>query len=155
MNNVAIALGSNVGDRESHLAYGVERLRNILTNVRVSSWHDTAPVGVVPQPNFLNGAIVGETMLTPREVLDTLLAIERERGRGRPYEGAPRTLDLDLILYGEEVIDEPGLRVPHPRFRERLFVLEPLAEIASEWVDPVTATKVGDLRGRLKSRPPM
>lgn len=145
MNNVAIALGSNVGDRESHLAFAVQRLRTILRHIHVSSWHETAPVGVVPQPDFLNGAVVGETWLTPREVLDTLLAIERERGRTRPFEGAPRTLDLDLILYDGEVIDEPGLRVPHPGFRDRLFVLEPLAEIAGDWVDPETGESVRDL----------
>lgn len=150
MNSVAIALGSNVGDRASHLAFAVHRLRSILRRVHVSSWHETAPVGVDPQPDFLNGAVVGETWLTPREVLDTLLAIERERGRTRPFEGAPRTLDLDLILYDKEVIDEPGLRVPHPRFRDRLFVLEPLAEIAGDWVDPETGESIRELLARAR-----
>ena len=78
-------------------------------------------------------------------MLGRLLDIERERGRERPFPGAPRTLDLDLILYGAEVIDEPALRVPHPRFRERRFVLEPLAEIAAEWVDPETGSSVAEL----------
>jgi 2-amino-4-hydroxy-6-hydroxymethyldihydropteridine diphosphokinase len=146
LNSVAIALGSNLGDRESHLTYAVRRLREVFTDIKVSRWRETAPVGVAPQPQFLNGAVVGRTTLTPREVLDLLLAIERERGRTRPFEGAPRTLDLDLILYGQEVIDDPGLRVPHPRFRERLFVLEPLAEIAADWVDPETQKTVGELR---------
>jgi 2-amino-4-hydroxy-6-hydroxymethyldihydropteridine diphosphokinase len=146
LNSVAIALGSNLGDRESHLTYAVRRLREVFTDIKVSRWRETAPVGVAPQPQFLNGAVVGRTTLTPREVLDLLLAIERERGRTRPFEGAPRTLDLDLILYGQEVIDDPGLRVPHPRFRERLFVLEPLAEIAADWVDPETRKTVGELR---------
>jgi 2-amino-4-hydroxy-6-hydroxymethyldihydropteridine diphosphokinase len=146
LNSVAIALGSNVGDREAHMAYAVERLHTILERVRLSTWHDTAPVGVGPQPNFLNGAVVGLTLLTPREVLDALLAIERDRGRARPFEGAPRTLDLDLVLYDREVIDEPGLRVPHPRFRDRLFVLEPLAEIAGDWIDPETQLTVEQLR---------
>lgn len=150
MNKVAIALGSNLGDRESHLAFAVERLGRILTNARASSWMATVPVDVEPQPDFLNGAIVGETSLTPREVLDELLGIERERGRTRPFGGAPRTLDLDLILYGREVIDEPGLRVPHPRFRERLFVLEPLAAIAADWVDPETGLTMRELEARLK-----
>lgn len=145
MSKVAIALGSNVGDRESHLAYAVARLRALLTDVRVSTWRDTAPVGVRPQPHFLNGAAVAETTLTPREVLDVLLAIERERGRVRPFEGAPRTLDLDLILYDGRVVEESGLAVPHPRFRERRFVLEPLSEIASDWVDPVTGKTIGEL----------
>lgn len=145
MNNAAIALGSNLGDRASHLAFAVQRLRHYLSDVQVSSWHDTAPVGVAPQPNFLNGAVVGRTALTPRALLLTLLAIEWERGRERPHAGAPRTLDLDLILYGERVVDEPGVRVPHPRFRERLFVLEPLAEIAGQWIDPETGRTIQEL----------
>ena len=85
---------------------------------------------------------MGETALSPRALLDALLAIERERGRERPYPNAPRTLDLDLILFGDAVIDEPGLVVPHPRFRERRFVLEPLAEIAPDLVDPVSGLTV-------------
>ena len=149
MNKVAIALGSNVGDRESHLAFAVRRLTETFTNLRISRWYDTVPVGVEPQGNFLNGALAAETDLTPREVLDLLLAIERERGRLRPFEGAPRTLDLDLVLYDEEVIDEPGLRVPHPRFRERAFVLEPLCEVASGWIDPESGMTIGELRRRL------
>jgi 2-amino-4-hydroxy-6-hydroxymethyldihydropteridine diphosphokinase len=148
LNRVAIALGSNMGDREGHLAFAVERLHQLLSTLRVSTWHETAPVGVSPQPDFLNGAAVGETLLTPRELLDALLAIERERGRVRPYEGAPRTLDLDLVLYDREVIDEPGLRIPHPGFRQRLFVLEPLAEIAGDWVDPETGATISELRAR-------
>jgi 2-amino-4-hydroxy-6-hydroxymethyldihydropteridine diphosphokinase len=145
LNNVAIALGSNVGDRESHLEFAVARLRGILSNIRTSRWHDTRPVGVHPQPNFLNGALTGRTSLPPRLLVDELQAIERERGRERPYPGAPRTLDLDLILFGGEVIDEPGLQVPHPRFRERRFVLEPLAEIAGDWIDPVTGRSIEEL----------
>jgi 2-amino-4-hydroxy-6-hydroxymethyldihydropteridine diphosphokinase len=92
---------------------------------------------------------VGDTDLTPRTLLETLLAIERERGRERPHLNAPRTLDLDLILYGDRQVDEEGLRVPHPRFRERRFVLAPLAEIAPELRDPVTGATVADLLSRL------
>ena len=153
MSRVAIALGSNVGDRAQHLAFAVTRLEQLLTDVRVSSWYDTVPIGVGPQRNFLNGAITGNTALLPRELLDETLAIERQRGRVRPFEGAPRTLDLDLILFDGEVIDEPGLRVPHPRFRERLFVLEPLSEIAGDWVDPETGSTISELLARLKSSP--
>jgi 2-amino-4-hydroxy-6-hydroxymethyldihydropteridine diphosphokinase len=90
--------------------------------------------------------VVGETSLSPRELLDRLLRIEQEGGRARPFEGAPRTLDLDLILFGNDVIDEPGLEVPHPRFRERRFVLDPLAEIAPDWIDPVTGRTIAELR---------
>lgn len=153
LNNVAIALGSNLGDRESHLAFAVGQLRQVLINIRISAWLETSPVGVAPQPHFLNGALAGATTLAPRELLDVLLATERARGRVRPFAGAPRTLDLDLILYGGEVVDEPGLRVPHPKFRERLFVLEPLAEIAGEWVDPVTGKTVSDLLALARQTP--
>jgi 2-amino-4-hydroxy-6-hydroxymethyldihydropteridine diphosphokinase len=153
LSNIAIALGSNLGDREAHLASAVRHLRNILSDVRVSSWHETAPVGVAPQPDFLNGAVIGQTTLPPRVLLARLLDIERAHGRQRSHEGAARTLDLDLVLYGGEVIDEPNLRVPHLRFRERLFVLEPLSEIASDWVDPVTGLTIAELLAGLQSRP--
>jgi 2-amino-4-hydroxy-6-hydroxymethyldihydropteridine diphosphokinase len=150
---VAIALGSNLGDRQSHLEYAVARLRRLLTDVSVSSWYDTAPVGVMPQPRFLNGALTGVTAASAADLLTALLAIERERGRDRPHSGAPRTLDLDLIFYDNQVIDTPGLRVPHPRYRERLFVLQPLAEIAPDWRDPETGETVGDLKRRLDAPP--
>ena len=91
---------------------------------------------------------MGETTLTAHELLSLLLELEQQLGRERPYPGAPRTIDLDLILYGDAVIGEPGLIVPHPRFRERRFVLEPLAEIAADWVDPVTGLTVQALRDR-------
>lgn len=152
MNSVAIALGSNLGDRAAHLAFAVDHLQSLLTAVRVSSWHETAPVGVSPQPDFLNGAIIGQSALSARDLLTRLLAIEDACGRRRPREGAPRTLDLDLIFFGGAVLDEPGLRVPHPRFRERPFVLEPLSEIAGDWVDPVTGLAVNDLLAELRSR---
>lgn len=97
--------------------------------------------------------VVGETTLTARALLDLLLAIEREDGRQRPAPGAARTLDLDLILYGGERLDEPGLTVPHPRFRERLFVLEPLAELEPDWIDPVSGEAVSVLLRRARSRP--
>jgi 2-amino-4-hydroxy-6-hydroxymethyldihydropteridine diphosphokinase len=143
--SVAIALGSNLGDRSAHLDFALERLRELLEELRASSRYETDPVGVAEQPRFLNAAVVGRTTLSAHALLNRLLQIERERGRERPYAGAPRTLDLDLILYGEEVIDEPGLRVPHPRFRERRFVLEPLAEVAGEWVDPETGKSIQEI----------
>jgi 2-amino-4-hydroxy-6-hydroxymethyldihydropteridine diphosphokinase len=124
----------------------VAALAAVVSNLRVSSFYETEPVDTVgPQPMFLNAAATGESLLYAREVLDVLLAVEQGLGRERPYERAPRTIDLDLILYGNEVIDTPGLRVPHPRFRERRFVLEPLAEIAPDWVDPVTGKTIAEL----------
>jgi 2-amino-4-hydroxy-6-hydroxymethyldihydropteridine diphosphokinase len=143
---VAVSLGSNVGDRRAHLDFALSRLADFLDDLAVSSYLDTAPVDVSgQQPDFLNGAAVGITALPPRELLAALLAVEAERGRERPFRHAPRTLDLDLVLFGDRIIDEPGLIVPHPRFRERAFVLQPLAEIAPGLVDPVTGLTVGEL----------
>jgi 2-amino-4-hydroxy-6-hydroxymethyldihydropteridine diphosphokinase len=149
---VAIALGSNLGERQAHLDFAVERLQRLLQPLRLSTFIETDPVDVPDvQAPFLNGVAVGETVLAPGDLLSALLAIERERGRQRPHRHAARTLDLDLILYGDWVVNEPGLAVPHPRFRERRFVLAPLAEVAGEWVDPVTGKTVSAL---LRSLPP-
>ena len=152
MSKVAIAVGSNVGNREAHVDYAAVRLGDFLSNTSISRWYETAPVGVSDQDPFLNGAIVGETALSPRQLLDVLLLIERERGRERPRPGAPRTLDLDLILYNRQVVDEPGLQVPHPRFRDRLFVLDPLADVAPDWIDPISGQSIASLRSRLRSK---
>ena len=129
----------------------LDALRPLIPDLRASTFHDTAPVGVPsPQSRYLNAAAVGTTGLPARALLDALLAIEQRFGRERTGQNAPRTLDLDLILYGREVIDEPGLVVPHPRFRDRRFVLEPLNEIAPEWIDPVTGRTVGQLLAGLR-----
>lgn len=147
---VAIALGANLGDRERRLRDAVTALRALLADLIVSSFHDTAPVGVVfPHPNYLNAAATGLTRLAPRVLLTHLLDIEASLGRVRPHVNAPRTIDLDLILYGDVTLDEPALKIPHPRFRERGFVLTPLAEIAPTMVDPVTGLSVEQLRRRL------
>jgi 2-amino-4-hydroxy-6-hydroxymethyldihydropteridine diphosphokinase len=146
---VAISLGSNLGDRRAHLDYAIDALSLDLTDIKVSSFVQTEPVGVGPEHGlYLNAVVVGCTELSARDLLDRLLEIEEERGRMRPYPMAPRTLDLDLILYGEEIIDESDLRVPHPEFREREFVLRPLAEIAPEMVDPISGRTVRELAGR-------
>jgi 2-amino-4-hydroxy-6-hydroxymethyldihydropteridine diphosphokinase len=152
VTRVAVALGSNLGDREGYLHSAVAALAPSIHHLRVSTFHDTAPVGVGPQPVFLNAVAVGETSLSARALLDTLLGVERDLGRERPFPGAARTLDLDLILYGDAVIDEgPSLIVPHPRFRERRFVLEPLSEIAPDWRDPATGRTVEELLRLLSS----
>ena len=133
MPRAFVGLGSNLGDREGTLRAAIGRLRMLAgTEVRaVSRFRNTEPVGYVDQPRFLNGAVELETDFSPRELLDALLELERAFGRNRsasPPQG-PRTLDLDLLLYGEETIAEPGLEVPHPRLHERAFVLEPLADL--------------------------
>ena len=143
---VAIALGSNLGDRQAHIDFAVGELRRLIQPLRISTFIETDPVDVPDiQSPFLNGVVVGETTLAPGDLLAALLAIERMRGRQRPHRHAARTLDLDLILHGDWVVNEPGLAVPHPRFRERRFVLAPLAEVAGEWVDPVTGQTVSAL----------
>ncbi len=129
-----VALGSNLGDREQTLHDAVAALAAEpgIEVVAVSSLADTEPVGFVDQPRFLNGVAALETELPARALLDLLLDVERSFGRvrdGVPAQG-PRTLDLDLLLYGDAELDEPGLRIPHPRLHERAFVLEPLAELA-------------------------
>ena len=140
-----MALGSNVGDRASHLAYAVDRLRTLLSDVVISAFIETVPEHDPDDPLFLNGALVGTTPDPPERLLATLLAIERERGRERHHPGAPRTLDLDLVLVGALRVESSTLRLPHPRFRSRPFVLGPLAEIAPRLVDPVTGLSVGEL----------
>ncbi len=136
------------------MAFALDRLSRILLNPRLSDIVETDPEGpagevLVGEPLFLNAVVTGTTTLDGRALLDELLAIERDFGRERPYAGAARTLDLDLILLGDEIIDEPGLQVPHPRFRTRFFVLGPLAEIGPDMVDPVTGLTVGELLKRL------
>jgi 2-amino-4-hydroxy-6-hydroxymethyldihydropteridine diphosphokinase len=128
-----VGLGSNLGEREVTLRAAIGRLRGLpdVEVIRVSSFRDTEPVGPVDQPRFLNGAVELETGLTARALLGALLELERAFGRDRSAGAThgPRTLDLDLLLYGAETIDEPLLNVPHPRLHERRFVLEPLAEL--------------------------
>jgi 2-amino-4-hydroxy-6-hydroxymethyldihydropteridine diphosphokinase len=151
---VAIALGSNLGDRDAHLDFATSRLSTVLTGAQFSTRHNTAPVDLIgEQPTFLNAAVVGLTRLPPHDLLRALLDIERERGRERPYANAPRTLDLDLILYGDLVTGDERLVVPHPRFRERAFVLEPLAEVAPDLIDPITGLTIRELLARLATRP--
>jgi 2-amino-4-hydroxy-6-hydroxymethyldihydropteridine diphosphokinase len=134
-----VGLGANLGDRRRALRAAVDALsaEDGVEVVSVSVLRETEPVGVGQQPLYLNGAAELETTLTARELLDRLLAVEQRFGRIRvPGEHGPRTLDLDLLLYGDEVIDEPELHVPHPRLHERRFVLEPLAELAPGLVVP-------------------
>jgi 2-amino-4-hydroxy-6-hydroxymethyldihydropteridine diphosphokinase len=151
---VAVAIGSNLGDRRQAIEFALRRLSAVLTNLTFSDIVETDPEGptgeVLPDdPLFFNAVAVGTSPLDARALLEALLAIEAEFGRERPYPGAPRTLDLDLVLVGDEVIDEPDLQVPHPRFRDRFFVLGPLTEIAPDFRDPVSGMKAGELLVKL------
>lgn len=128
----AIGLGSNLGDRAGNLERAVDRMSDLGTVRRVSTVYQTAPVGGPDQPNYYNAVALVETDLGARSLLDGLLEIEAAQGRVRTERWGPRLIDLDLLLYGEAVVDEPGLTVPHPRLAERRFVLEPLLEV---WPD--------------------
>jgi len=138
MANAFVGIGSNLGDREATLRRAVELLvaEEGIEVVAVSELRETEPVGPVEQGPFLNGAVCVATELPPRELLERLLAIEQRLGRVRKERFGPRTIDLDLLVYGEHVIDEPGLTIPHPRLNERRFALDPLAELAPDLVIP-------------------
>jgi 2-amino-4-hydroxy-6-hydroxymethyldihydropteridine diphosphokinase len=145
-----VGLGANLGDRERALREAVAVLGDEegIEVVAVSTLRETDPVGVGEQPPFLNGAAAIDTALEAGELLDRLRAVEQQFGRIRvPGEHAPRTLDLDLLLYGDERVAEPGLTVPHPRLHERRFVLEPLAELDPGLVIPGRGTVEGLLGG--------
>jgi 2-amino-4-hydroxy-6-hydroxymethyldihydropteridine diphosphokinase len=151
MARAYVGLGANLGEREVTLRRALELLAATpgIEVVAVSSFRETDPVGFLDQPPFLNAAAALETSLPARELLAALLAVER--GLGRTREGprfGPRTVDLDLLLYGDEILDEPGLEVPHPRLHERRFALEPLAELAAELTVPGRG-RVADLLAEL------
>jgi 2-amino-4-hydroxy-6-hydroxymethyldihydropteridine diphosphokinase len=133
-----IGLGANVGPREVTLLRAIDLLAEAddVEVLEVSQLRETDPVGMVDQPSFLNGAARIDTSLSPRALLELLLRIERSLGRVREERWGPRTVDLDLLVYGDLTVDEPGLRVPHPRLHERRFALEPLAELDPELVVP-------------------
>ena len=139
MARAYVGLGANLGDRAATLRRAIDLLaeRPAIDVVGVSSFRETDPVGYLDQPRFLNAAVAVETSLTPSALLATLLEVERELGRVRegPRYG-PRTVDLDLLLMDDVVLDEPGLELPHPRLHERMFALEPLAELDPELVVP-------------------
>jgi 2-amino-4-hydroxy-6-hydroxymethyldihydropteridine diphosphokinase len=162
-SQAAIALGSNLGDCRATLEQALEALDQLdgVRLLRRSSWYRSAPVGPV-QPDYLNGCALLEVTLAAEELLDRLLATEDRFGRVRAERWGPRTLDLDLILYGQQSLDTPRLQLPHPRLRERAFVLLPLEEIAPHWIDPLTGRSVrqlaealGDIEGvvRLEEGP--
>ncbi len=133
-----LSAGSNLGDRAQHLVFGIRALEEAgIRPVRVSSFFETEPVGNMDQPWFLNIAVEAVTSLAPEELLQRCQQIEISRGRVRTFQGAPRTLDLDILLYEDLILELPHLKIPHPRMAERRFVLEPLAEIAPQILHPV------------------
>ncbi|MEC4804003.1 MAG: 2-amino-4-hydroxy-6-hydroxymethyldihydropteridine diphosphokinase [Jaaginema sp. PMC 1079.18] len=145
----AIALGSNLGDSLTILEQAIQKLNHLpgITLQKRSSWYETVPIGP-PQPNYLNGCAIASVAgdRTPVELLEKLLAVEAELGRLRGPRWGPRTLDLDLVLWEDLILEMPQLQIPHPRFRDRAFVLVPLAEIAPHWRDPVTGQTIRQLQ---------
>ena len=154
---VYLSLGSNLGDREGNLRAAIERLRELGEVSAVSSFYETEPVEMTNQPWFLNCAVAMETERMPKQLLSAVLGIERSLGRNRKktQPKGPRTLDIDIILFGNSVIEMPGLHVPHPRMAARRFVLEPLAEIAAEVRHPVIKKTMRELREALPSGKPV
>ena len=152
MRSIVIAFGSNLGDRRRLILDAAAAVGRLLQNFRLSTLIETAPVGagLENDPPYLNAVGVGDSALSARDIFEALRAIETAAGRTRPYAGAPRTLDLDLVLAGDDVVREADLDVPHPRFRDRPFVLEPLVEIAPDVRDPVTGLTAKQLLTRAR-----
>jgi len=146
---VYLSLGSNLGDREANLRNAIERLRGVGNPVAISSFYETEPIDVVSQPWFLNCAVKLDTEKMPRQLITAILSLEQEMGRQRKQQKAPRTIDIDILLFGSSIIEIPSLTIPHPRMHERRFVLEPLAEIAHDARHPVFKRTIRELREAL------
>jgi len=144
-HDVCLGLGSNIGDRRAHIEAALQEIAKIGENLAASDLYETAPVGYLDQPDFLNAACRFTTALTPAELLARIRKVEASRGRQRAIPNGPRTLDIDILLYDDLVIDTPELQIPHPRMHERAFVLVPLAEIARDLTHPVFRKTMGEL----------
>ena len=146
---VYLALGSNVGNREEYLRAALQGFSSHgIEILKCASIYSTEPREVLDQPWFLNTVVQADTTLSPAALLKACLEVERQNQRTRGQPKGPRTLDIDILFYGNEIVREPGLTIPHPSFSERRFVLEPLAEIASSWIDPLSGETIGNLLAR-------
>jgi 2-amino-4-hydroxy-6-hydroxymethyldihydropteridine diphosphokinase len=149
LNSAYLSLGSNVGDREGHLRGAIARLESWGRIIAVSSFYETEPVEFTEQAWFLNCVVALETEKTPHELMTAALSIEQEMGRHRTQKKGPRTIDIDILLFGDTVLTSPGLTIPHPAMYQRRFVLEPLAEIAPETRHPALRRTIRELRDAL------
>ena len=145
MPEAYVGLGTNLGDREANLQRALDLLADEAEAIVASPIYETEPVGYSDQPWFLNCVASLRTSLEPRALLERLQEIEHQMGKATPFANGPRVIDIDLLLYEGQVIDEPGLRVPHPRMHERRFVLAPLADVAPEAVHPSLGLSVASL----------
>ena len=149
---VYLSLGSNLGNRRANLKEALSLLGDSVDIASVSSVYDTEPVGVGEQPRFLNLVCFVNTDIGPMQLLSLIKGIEAEMGRDLKLKNAPRVIDIDIILYGDTIMESPELIIPHPRMRERAFVLVPFAEIAPEIVHPVSGERIDDLAMRVEGR---
>ncbi len=146
---VYLSLGSNLGDRAANLRTAIEKLSDLGTIVATSSFYETEPVELTSQPWFLNCAVKLDTEKMPRQLISAILNLEQGMGRQRKQQKGPRNIDIDILLFGTSIIEIPGLTVPHPKLHERRFVLEPLAEIASDVRHPIFKRSIRELRAAL------
>lgn len=152
MAEVYIALGSNLGDKEENIRKAIDLMREECSISDFSSVYEAEPVGYKEQDSFLNCVVKVETDLEPKELLEFILSIEKRLGRIRTFKNAPRTIDLDILFYGDAVINHEGLIIPHPRLHERAFVLEPLKEISNNLIHPVLKKSIKEIHKNLGSK---
>jgi 2-amino-4-hydroxy-6-hydroxymethyldihydropteridine diphosphokinase len=145
LTRVCLGMGSNLGDREGNLRVALDHLNRLIRLCRCSAIYETEPIGYKDQPLFLNVACYGDTLRGPEELLKDLKDIERFIGRLPTFPNGPRSIDLDILLFGDEVVTTPDLVIPHPRMMERAFVLVPLSEVAPLWVHPVLGKTISEL----------
>ena len=149
--SVYLGVGSNLGDRERNLLDGIGRLNEKVVVQQISSLYDTEPVGYIDQPRFLNAVVKGEANLSPDDLLEFIKKIEVDLGRIASFTNGPRSIDIDILLYDDVVLDTPSFTIPHPRYAERAFELAPLVEIAPDVVCPLKQMTIKELADALGS----
>lgn len=149
MTTVYLALGSNIGDSRANITQAVQLLDPAVQQIKQAPLYTSKAVGYTDQPDFLNTAISGETDLSPQELLKTIKSVEQQVGRTKSFRNGPREIDIDIILYGDQVLQTDKLTIPHPRFRERDFVLQPLNDLNPSLTDPVSGQTVGQLLAKI------